>query len=78
MLRKGVIVRHLVIPGHYLDSVDVIRLVGERFGQDVLFSLMSQYTPEFAAAAPDRNLHRRLTRFEYESVAALARELDFR
>ena len=67
MLRKGVIVRHLVIPGHYHDSEEVIRRVGERFGQDVLFSLMSQYTP-FWKAKEIKSLNRRLTTFEYRKA----------
>lgn len=67
MLQKGVIVRHLVIPGHYHDSEEVIRRVGERFGQDVLFSLMSQYTP-FWKAREIKSLNRRLTTFEYRKA----------
>ena len=79
LLTRGVLVRHLVLPGCRADSLAVLRHLRTLFvPEDVLLSLMSQYTPEFAADAPDRNLHRRLTRFEYESVAALARELDFR
>ncbi len=67
MLRKGVIIRHLVIPGHYHDSEEVIRRVGERFGTDVLFSLMSQYTP-FWKAKEIKGLDRRLTTFEYRKA----------
>ncbi len=67
MLKRGVIIRHLVIPGHYRDSQEVIRRVGERFGQDVLFSLMSQYTP-FWRAKDIRGLDRRLTTFEYRKA----------
>ena len=79
LLTRGVLVRHLVLPGCRADSLAVLRHLRTLFApEDILLSLMSQYTPEFVADAPDRNLHRRLTRFEYESVAALARGLDFR
>lgn len=37
---------------------------------DIRVSIMSQYTPEVAADCPYRNLHRRLTDFEYQSVLA--------
>lgn len=67
MLLGGVIIRHLVIPGHYHDSQEVIRRVGERFGQDVLFSLMSQYTP-FWKAKEIKSLNRRITTFEYRKA----------
>lgn len=67
---KGVIVRHLVLPWQYRDSVEVIKRVGERFGGDVLFSLMSQYTP-FGRVKTDPKLakmNRRVTTFEYQKA----------
>ena len=67
LLQKGVIIRHLVLPYHYHDSEEVIRRVGERFGEDVLFSLMSQYTPFWKAKDIPR-LNRRITTFEYRKA----------
>lgn len=67
MLKKGVIVRHLVLPYHYRDSVEVIKRVGERFGKHVMFSLMSQYTPFWKAKDIPR-LNRRITTFEYRKA----------
>ncbi len=70
MLLRGTIVRHLVIPDCYKDSVEVIRRVGERFGGEILFSLMSQYTP-FGKVLTDPTLsryNRRLTTFEYRKA----------
>lgn len=67
---KGVIVRHLVLPWQYRDSVEVIKRVGERFGGDILFSLMSQYTP-FGRVKTDPELakmNRRITLFEYQKA----------
>lgn len=46
LLRSGVLIRHLILPGEDLNSMDVIDFVAESFPEDsVLFSLMSQYTP---------------------------------
>ena len=42
---RGVIVRHLMLPGHLDDSMRVVKMVHERFGDDVLLSIMNQYTP---------------------------------
>lgn len=67
---KGVIVRHLVLPWQYRDSVEVIKRVGDRFGGDILFSLMSQYTP-FGRVKTDPTLakmNRRITTFEYQKA----------
>ena len=50
-LTGGVVVRHLVLPGALEDSKRVVRMVHERFGSDVLLSLMNQYTPVIADAA---------------------------
>ena len=60
-------VRHLVLPYHHKDSVEVIRRVGERFGKDILFSLMSQYTP-FYKAKDIPQLDRRITTYEYNKA----------
>ncbi len=67
LLKKGVIVRHMVIPGLYKDSVEIIRRVGEKFGGSVLFSLMSQYTP-FYKALNMPEINRRITTFEYRKA----------
>ncbi len=48
---RGVVVRHLVLPGALEDSKRVVRLVHGRFGDKVRLSLMNQYTPVLSAAA---------------------------
>lgn len=46
MLKRGLLIRHLILPGQELNTKDVISFVEDSFGSgDVLFSLMSQYTP---------------------------------
>ncbi len=67
MLKKGVIIRHLVLPGYLENTYDVIDAVTENFGEDVLFSLMSQYTPP-KKELPYPSLNRRLTEEEYEKA----------
>lgn len=78
ILRRGLLVRHLVLPGFRKDSLAVLDRLAALFPKrDILVSLMSQYTPDFAADASVSSLHRRLTRFEYESVVERVRELGF-
>ena len=64
--KRGVIVRHLVLPAHRDDSIAVMRLLADRF-PSVKLSLMRQYTPEFNRSKY-RELNRRVTSFEYKSV----------
>lgn len=69
-MKKGVIVRHLVLPGHYKDSIKVVKRVSESFGKEILFSLMSQYTPlgEVKTDPKLKSMNRRITTFEYHKV----------
>lgn len=77
MMKKGIIVRHLVLPGHRKDSVACLRRLAEILPvKDIRLSLMSQYTPDFYTG-DDKNLLRRVTTFEYESVLAEAEKLGF-
>ncbi len=77
-MTRGVIVRHLVLPGYRHDSIRILDELAERFGTGAfLLSLMRQYTPAFAADADDENLHRKVTTFEYESVLDEARKHGF-
>lgn len=70
IMKKGTIVRHLVLPNCYKDSVEVIKRVGERFGGEILFSLMSQYTPfgEVKTNPEFKKMNRRITTFEYQKA----------
>ena len=76
LLRRGVVVRHLVLPGSREDSVKVLELLAKHLPTDgILISLMSQYTPEFAADCDFAPLKRRLTTFEYHTVVKAAERL---
>ncbi|MBQ6262576.1 MAG: radical SAM protein [Clostridia bacterium] len=82
IMRSGVIVRHLVLPGQKDDSLAVLKKVAGTVGSSsVLLSLMSQYTPEFYLKTGDpeldRVMRRRVTTFEYETVRAEALRLGF-
>ena len=52
-MTRGVVVRHLMLPGALEDSMRVVRTVWERFGNSVLLSVMNQYTPVLADRAND-------------------------
>lgn len=66
VLRRGVLIRHLVLPGHLENTLRVIEWVAEEFPKkDVLFSLMSQYTPMGSQKPP---LNRRISEAEYDGA----------
>ena len=65
-IKKGVVVRHLILPGHVENSLKVLDWLGENFAPgEVLVSLMRQYTPMGNLPAP---LDRRVTDEEYDAV----------
>lgn len=73
LIKRGVIVRYLVLPGYRRDGEAVLRTIAERWGGKVLLSLMRQFTSDFAS--PDCDLKRRVTSFEYNSLLSLALSL---
>lgn len=78
MLESGVVVRHLVLPSNRKESILALDTLSRLLPvKDILLSLMSQYTPEFALDTEFSELHRRLTTFEYNSVLSHALELGF-
>lgn len=78
MLLRGTLVRHLVLPSHRKDSMLALERLAKILAPDkILLSVMSQYTPEFALDCPYKNLHRRVTSFEYDSIIEYAEKLGF-
>lgn len=77
LMKKGVIVRHLVLPNGRKDSLKILDLLKENFGtKNFILSLMSQYfPPEEILKFPD--LNRKITSFEYDSVLNYALDLGF-
>lgn len=77
ILKKGLIIRHLILPGCRHDSISVIKWLGENLPNDsFLFSFMSQYTPNINCNSyPEIN--RRVTTFEYNSVLKAVEKYDF-
>ena len=65
-ITKGVIIRHLILPGHVENSLKVLDWIGETFAPgEVLVSLMRQYTPMPGLPAP---FDRKITQEEYDAV----------
>ena len=74
--RKGLIIRHLVLPGHLKDTRRVLEWIAKGISTDVAVSLMGQYRPMHRAYG-HRTLGRRLSLKEYDEALRFARSLDF-
>ena len=71
ILMKGMIVRHLLLPGQTKDSKKLLRFLYETFGDQIWISIMNQYTPlPHVAKIPE--LNRKVTTEEYDRVVNFA------
>ncbi|HIZ22362.1 MAG TPA: radical SAM protein [Candidatus Blautia faecigallinarum] len=66
-IKKGTIVRHLILPGHTRNSIDVLKYLYGHFGDEIYISIMNQYTP-VVQNERYKELNRKVTRREYEKV----------
>ena len=73
-MTRGVIVRHLVLPGHTKDSMKILEYLHESYKNQIYVSIMNQYTP---VIQQDKypNLNRRVTKREYQKVVDYALSL---
>ncbi len=78
LMKKGIIVRVLVLPGHADEACQIVKYLYQTYGDDIYISILRQYTP-IAANIPEgekyKPLTRRLTTYEYEKVVNTALDL---
>lgn len=75
LMRSGVIVRHLLLPGETGDSKRVLRYLHNTFGNDIYVSIMNQYTPVRDSQLLPEILRRRITVEEYQKVLDFANKI---
>ena len=68
--KKGLLIRHLVLPGGLSGTGGIMKFLAEEISKDVYISLMSQYFPAFKAAE-HKELNRRITAEEYEEACRI-------
>lgn len=74
---KGILLRHLVLPGHAEESRKVLKTLAEEVSTGISLSIMSQYHPT-PYVSSHHDLKRTLYREEYDSVVKAMEELGFR
>lgn len=75
LLRKGLVIRHLVLPKGYHDSIKLLQWTAENLpAENILISVMSQYTP-FHQSERFPEINRRVSTFEYRRVLEAAQDM---
>ena len=81
-MKRGMIVRHLILPGQTKDSKKILRYLYETYGDSIYISIMNQYTPMAHITDPDSplcsrfpELTRKVTQDEYDRVVSFALKL---
>ena len=77
LMKKGIIIRHLVLPTHIADSIKIIDWINENLGNQTYVSLMSQYVP-MANAKNFPEINRKIKPLEYKVVVNHLNELGFK
>ena len=76
MLKKGIIIRHLVLPNYILNSKLVLKWIKENLGKETYISVMAQYFPTYKAKE-DKKINRKLNKKEWEKIVKYISELGF-
>jgi len=74
LMKRGIIVRHLLLPGQVKDSKKILRYLHNTYKNDIYVSIMKQYTP-LAHVADISPLNRRVTEEEYQRVITFAERI---
>lgn len=74
LLKKGMIIRHLVLPNNIQNSKNVLKWIKDNMPNDITISLMAQYFPTYKACE-DKEINRKLTKQEYEEIENYLYEL---
>ena len=75
IVKKGVIIRHLVLPNHLQNSKHVLKWIKENMLVDIYVSVMAQYFPTYKAKE-DKLINRKLTKKEYKEIENFFYTLD--
>ena len=76
MMKRGVIVRHLLLPGCIEDSKKIIKYLYDKYHDEIIISIMSQYTP--VRKSKYKELNRTVTELEYDELVNYAYDLGVR
>lgn len=77
MIKKGVIIRHLVLPNNIENSKKILEWIKNNINEEVYISIMTQYFPTYKAE-DYTEINRKITKEEYEEIENYIEELDIK
>ena len=77
MIKKGVMIRHLVLPNHMQNTKNILKWVKENIPGEIYINVMAQYFPTYKAKE-DNLINRKLTRREYKQIEQYFYSLGFK
>lgn len=77
MIKKGVIIRHLVLPNHMQNTKNILKWIKENLSDKVYVSVMAQYFPTYKAKE-DLLLNRKINKKEYKQIETFLYTLDLK
>lgn len=77
MIKKGVMIRHLVLPNNIENSKNILKWIKENIDEDVYVDIMAQYFPTYKAKEYNE-LNRKLTKEEYQEIENYVYQLDIK
>jgi len=77
IIKKGVMIRHLIIPNHLQNTKNVLKWIKENIQEDIYINVMAQYFPTYKANE-DKLINRKLTKKEYNKIEQYFYLLDFK
>lgn len=75
LIKKGLIIRHLILPTHTNDSISCLNFINNEISNDSIVSIMSQYEPRYDANNYEE-INRKITPIEYKRVVSHALKLN--
>lgn len=75
MIKKGLLIRHLVLPNHIQNSKMVLKWIKENMHKEVLVSVMAQYFPTYKAMETE-DINRKLNTYEYKQIEQYVFDLN--
>ncbi len=76
LIKKGIIIRHLILPGHIQNSKKILKWIKDNMPQDTYISVMTQYFPTYLAKG-DKYINRKLNIKEYKEIEKYIYTLNF-
>lgn len=77
LIKKGIIIRHLVLPNHIQNTKNILKWIKNNMPDSIYISIMSQYFPTFKAKN-DSLISRKITKKEYNEVLNFLYSLDLK